>query len=402
MPPFAPDDIDRLARPRHEDLLKALLSAAEFRYTDLAEATGRSVNAITTQFNRWDQQGLLLRERSGKAEADGPGKPPALFRLLPHARTAIEQALELIASDRAETERPEVDWLPRLDGLTEMVEQALDAARALSVRYYSASSGARRFAETQQQLQRDPRDLGYQPSARLLAAVEERRRTAERYAAIVRREIERKPDDLKDNARKLKADLAGNSRPEAYFSYMKSRSVSGYGGAMLARADGPPSNALDVFLADAFAENTVIGQRMQSGFSHALSEIVELTQIVEDWSPTALAVFTGAEMSVPLAALPAMRDAAGRGFRAIRFSAVDGGQTRTQTAQNALRERLHEIETAYRPRADGISFAISGASFGDEGDEEGDPLSGTLWSASEPSEVPAGVLAMLDDYRIPS
>ncbi len=358
--------VARLAQARHAGLLRALLKHDQLKYEELSKLTDRSDAALKTQFSRWQSLGIDLIEKVGKIPAEGKGRPVEVFRLISGRRKLVESALETIEANLGPADFPTVDSLPQVKEIETLWWGCFDESSDLSVRFYKAVSACEKFRELRNFLTHtECRALGFRPADSLLARIDIRVDDALAAADDVRGLIKKKQPKVMENEQKLlnHTRSARNERLTreeqfksfaGYFDDMPAHSVSGYGGALCARAASADCARLDDYLDKEFSLNGEFGAHMREGFSHVLTETLELAQIESSWSACAAKMYDGAAISVPLAELPALQRASARFAREVL--AVETSQESQVVPGASLASTIGHIGQMYLPRESGRSM----------------------------------------------
>lgn len=313
--------VNRLAQPRNEGLFGSLLEKESVSYEALAETSDRNVGALITQFSRWRSRGLdLLSEvKTDQDEGDpklrGQGRPKEAFRLKDKYRPLISDVMSKLEGASAPEALEQRDSLPNLGEISDRLDKAHDENLDLSIRYYSAKAASARFKELLDFVS-DTRSehLGYQPSEVLFFRLRQGVDRAEQVAEKIRKSIavHKIADVTKRHLSVLQhvSDGSTGKRQSVlspYFGDMEERSVSGYGGALIARADGNKCSVLDDFLEHNFQSMDPLGGKMKFGFQHVVGEAIELAKIEEKWMPLTRRLLAGASVCPPLFELPGLR-----------------------------------------------------------------------------------------------
>lgn len=301
--------IKRMAKPGHHGLLNALLVLDEFTYEDLGELADKTAATLRVRFKQWRDKGIDLLEEAGSAESSLRGADPKLWRLHEKGRLLVSEALELVEAGQ-ELVVPEVTWVPSMDDAIELLKRAEDEKDDLSWRRLRAGQVQTFLMEIEVVLR--VRTRSFVIDNRIFGKLESRMDQAKGLVERLNKLIHDKHKDVKQSAKKVSLGLPDTKVVADYFSNIPERSVSGYGGALLLRAQPQHEKILDCAFLHELRHNHS-NFELSKGFGHAVGEVLRLASIEPDWMETARDIKRAATECTPIAELPSVSDALSAG-----------------------------------------------------------------------------------------
>lgn len=301
--------IKSMAKSGHHGLLNALLVLDEFTYEDLGELSDKTAATLRVRFKKWRDKGIDLLEEAGNAESKLRGADPKLWRLHDRGRYLVNAAIARVES-RRELDVPEVTRLPSMDDAVKLLKRAEDENDDLSWRRLRAGQVQTFLTEIECVLHERTRSFAI--DSRVFGKLESRMEQARGLVDRLNRLIKDKHEDVKQRAREASSGLPDAEVVPKYFSNIRGYSVSGYGGALLMRAQPQYERLLDKAFLHELRYNRR-GSELSKGFGHAVGEVLRLASIEPNWMGTAREIKRAATECTPVAELSSVSEALSAG-----------------------------------------------------------------------------------------
>ncbi|MFK7875880.1 MAG: hypothetical protein AB8B71_08865 [Paracoccaceae bacterium] len=296
---------DFFDRPENARLLLAMRDKPRFSYQQLAIASQTSVGALRKRFAEQPQWRNLLRV-VGTLPTQRAGPKQKLFQLRPDAAAAIEKFVTNPGGDA-----PVLYFLPQVDSIKDMLINAQvnePFAPGMSFDLHKHAAGAlQRTLDYVDEGNANGTLVCSDSLRQTLSTLKDRLTFTERL--LQARSENRRSSIERQFQIAARASHSEDGLPNYFFS-MPKRSISGYGGAMLAQSDPARSNL--EHLASYFAKR-VVGEPGNFSFveacGHSLSEVLRLSVFDREWVGIAGRLLDGIRRSTRLARQPIILDA---------------------------------------------------------------------------------------------